>query len=50
MEFEEVTVREVLGEKLQRLPSSPGIYQFKNSDNKIIYVGKAKSLRNRVRQ
>ncbi len=50
MESEELSVRQVLEEKLQRLPTSPGIYQFKNSDNKIIYVGKAKSLRNRVRQ
>jgi len=27
----------------------PGVYQFKNADGKIIYVGKAKILRNRVR-
>ena len=27
----------------------PGVYQFKNAEGKIIYVGKAKILRNRVR-
>ena len=30
------------------LPRKPGVYQFKNSEGIIIYVGKAKSLRNRV--
>lgn len=32
------------------IPLNPGIYMMKNIDNKIIYVGKAKSLRKRVRQ
>ncbi len=35
--------------KLENLPSGPGIYQFKDKHGKIIYVGKAKNLRNRVR-
>jgi excinuclease ABC subunit C len=35
--------------KLDNLPKTPGVYQFKNGDGKIIYVGKAKNLRNRVR-
>jgi len=39
-----------LGEKLDSLPGSPGVYQFKNAEGKIIYVGKAQSLRSRVRQ
>lgn len=39
-----------LKEKLNNLPQKPGVYQFKDSSGKIIYVGKAKSLRNRVRQ
>ncbi len=30
------------------LPASPGVYQFLNAEGTIIYVGKAKSLRNRV--
>ena len=39
-----------LGEKLDSLPPRPGVYQFKNADGKVIYVGKAQNLRNRVRQ
>ena len=39
-----------LAEKLKQLPTSPGIYLHKNAVGKIIYVGKAKNLRNRVRQ
>jgi excinuclease ABC subunit C len=35
--------------KLSNLPTGPGVYQFKDKNSKIIYVGKAKSLRNRVR-
>lgn len=35
--------------KLNNLPSSPGVYQFLNDKNKVIYVGKAKNLKNRVR-
>ena len=38
-----------LEEKLKNLPTSPGVYIHKNSDGKIIYVGKAKNLKNRVR-
>ena len=38
-----------LAEKLKQLPTSPGIYLHKNAAGKIIYVGKAKNLRNRVR-
>jgi excinuclease ABC subunit C len=37
-------------EKIEALPTKPGVYQFKNSDGKVIYVGKAQNLRNRVRQ
>ncbi|HKX83469.1 MAG TPA: excinuclease ABC subunit UvrC, partial [Pyrinomonadaceae bacterium] len=39
-----------LAEKLKGLPVNAGIYIHKNADGKVIYVGKAKSLRNRVRQ
>jgi len=35
--------------KLDSLPTLPGIYQFKDKTDKVIYVGKAKNLRNRVR-
>jgi excinuclease ABC subunit C len=39
-----------LAEILDRLPTSPGVYLMKDKRNKIIYVGKAASLRTRVRQ
>lgn len=35
--------------KLKNLPSQPGIYLFFNSDKELIYVGKATSLKDRVR-
>ncbi|MFZ5424831.1 MAG: GIY-YIG nuclease family protein [Patescibacteria group bacterium] len=35
--------------KVKKLPKVPGVYLFKNSAGKIIYVGKAKILRNRVK-
>ena len=38
-----------LEEKLKEIPRSPGVYLHKNADGKIIYIGKAKNLRNRVR-
>jgi excinuclease ABC subunit C len=34
---------------LKNLPSSPGVYQFFNKSGKVIYVGKAKNIRSRVR-
>lgn len=39
-----------LQEKLEALPNGPGVYQHKDADGKVLYVGKAKNLRNRVRQ
>ncbi|MEK6621002.1 MAG: excinuclease ABC subunit UvrC [Planctomycetota bacterium] len=35
--------------KLKNLPTSPGVYLMKDAKHKIIYVGKAKNLKNRVR-
>jgi len=35
--------------KLQNLPQSPGVYLFKNSKEEILYVGKAKVLKNRIK-
>ncbi len=37
-------------EELKKLPHKPGVYIMQDKDDKIIYVGKAISLRNRVRQ
>lgn len=42
-------MNETLEQKLQLLPPLPGVYQFFNDKGKIIYVGKAKNLKNRVR-
>jgi excinuclease ABC subunit C len=39
----------VLQEKLETLPNSPGVYLYKDAAGKIIYIGKALSLRQRVR-
>jgi excinuclease ABC subunit C len=39
----------VLQDKLDNLPAHPGVYLFKNSAGTTIYVGKARSLRSRVR-
>ena len=38
-----------LYEKLQLLPSEPGVYLMKNAETQVIYVGKAISLKDRVR-
>src|SRR5580704_19388899 len=38
-----------LREKVAQLPISPGVYLYKDAAGTIIYVGKAKILRNRVR-
>lgn len=39
-----------LREKLKHLPDSPGVYVMLDGAGQIIYVGKAKNLKNRVRQ
>ena len=38
-----------LREKVERLPQEPGVYLMKDARNEVIYVGKAKDLRARVR-
>ena len=37
-------------EQLKKLPAEPGVYLMKDENDKVIYVGKAISLKNRVRQ
>jgi excinuclease ABC subunit C len=36
-------------EKLSRVPSKPGVYLFKDAQQRLLYVGKAKDLKNRLR-
>ena len=49
---EEIAARseklEYLAEKARQLPLEPGVYRMRDKSGKIIYVGKAKALRNRV--
>jgi len=40
----------VIKEKLKQLPQRPGVYRMLDSLGNIIYVGKAKNLKNRVSQ
>lgn len=40
--------REQLKERVRRLPQQPGVYLHKDKTGKVIYVGKAKALKNRV--
>ncbi len=42
-------IYEKVQQKLANLPDSPGVYQMLNAEGKVIYVGKAIVLRNRVR-
>ena len=38
-----------LQSQLKNIPTSPGVYRFTNENEEIIYIGKAKNLRSRVR-
>ena len=42
-------IRAHLDEKLASLPDSPGVYLHKNAEGKVVYIGKAVNLKNRVR-
>ena len=43
-----MTVLERLRDKANSLPSSPGVYIMKDSEGRVIYIGKSKKLKNRV--
>ncbi len=38
-----------LEETIKQLPNAPGIYQYFDKNNRLLYIGKAKSLKNRVK-
>ncbi len=42
-------MNQLLESKLKNLPDSPGVYQFLNENGRVIYVGKAKNIKSRVR-
>jgi DNA polymerase-3 subunit epsilon len=42
-------IKESLRDDISSLPNAPGVYYFINNRSKIIYVGKAKSLRDRIK-
>ena len=42
-------MKNLIQEKIKQAPAEPGVYQFLNSKNSIIYIGKAKNIRNRIR-
>lgn len=44
-----VLMTEKLEKKIKAFPSSPGVYQFIGSNGDILYVGKAKNLKNRIK-
>ena len=44
-----IIVPDKVAAKLPHLPDGPGVYLWKNGEGDILYVGKAKSLRSRVR-
>ena len=42
-------MREIKKETIKELPKEPGVYQYFNQDGKLLYIGKAKNLSNRVK-
>lgn len=48
--MKETTQKVILKERVKLLPNLPGVYRFINKEGTIIYIGKAKSLKNRVSQ
>jgi len=44
-----IVTKEPLIERVAALPNKPGVYVFRNAEGRVIYVGKAASLRSRVR-
>lgn len=47
--FQSLKIKQELQNDFYNLPNAPGIYYFVNNKNQIIYIGKAKALRDRVK-
>lgn len=47
--MKETGISDVLRESAERLPTRPGVYLFRDEDGRVLYVGKAQSLRARVK-
>lgn len=45
-----IFMNEIIAEKLKMLPERPGVYIMRDESDVVIYVGKARILKNRVRQ
>ena len=41
-------IKDRIKQEITTLPNKPGVYQYYNESNEIIYVGKAKELKKRV--
>lgn len=44
----DIKIKETIASEISKLPQNPGVYIFKNKKEEIVYIGKAKNLRNRV--
>ena len=44
-----ISLADKKAKNLNFLPTKPGIYKFLNSEKEVIYIGKAKNLRKRVK-
>ena len=49
MPFKEVSLEQKIKDIIEKIPRLPGIYIMKDRRSEILYIGKAKVLRNRVR-
>ena len=43
-----IKINAELEQKLELLPENPGVYLWKNEEQEVIYVGKAKNLKNKI--
>lgn len=48
MNYDIITLMNTILEKLSHVPAQPGVYVMRDSDNHIIYIGKAKDLKSRL--